>query len=141
MGERVRQEGGLVVEGQEELSRHALSASLDGIWGCRQKEPRDLHLNPHGLWPGAPGSQVAPSQNRRAPGGSPSQRAPQAGVRLFTYHWLQEGSLDPRAPSCRTSPPWSVPAPPSWAEKADGPHQIFPWLPSLSPRLGSPGGE
>lgn len=46
VGGSFREEGGLAEEGQEEVSRHALWAYVDGIWGCRQKGPRDLHLNP-----------------------------------------------------------------------------------------------
>ena len=69
----------------------------DGILGCRQKGPRDLHLNPHSLWPGAPGGQVAQSQNRKAAGGFSVPEGPTDRSEVTHLSLASRGKPGPKA--------------------------------------------
>ena len=138
MGGSVREGRGLAVEGE----------GTEMGFGGVGRGPRDcicLHPPPRSLGQWNQRVRLAQAKTEGHQVASLSQRALQAGVSLFIYHWLHEGSLDATPPShivaelqpealsqpapCGPSPA-RPPAPLSQrdvAEKVDRPNQILRW--------------
>lgn len=138
MGGSVREGRGLAVEGE----------GTEMGFGSVGKGPRDcicLHPPARSLGQWNQGVRLAQAETEGHQVASSSQRALQAGARLFIYHRLQEGSLDATLPNhtvaelqaealsqpahCGSSPA-HLSAPLSQrdaAEKVDRPNQILRW--------------